>query len=377
MNLIDLPDVTFVETNPEVILSEIVKDYENAYFESTGIRTVLQPGDPIRIFLYTQALREIQLRHVIDETAKQNLVKYANNENLDHIGSRVNTPRNKAKAARTRMLLKFSQAFSQIVVIPKGLRFSPGSNIFFETEMINELPPGTQEIIVNAIASEVGKSGNNFLVGQINVIVDSVPFLIEVTNLDVTQGGEDIEDDEVYRERVYLAPEGLSVAGPESAYEYLVKGYSSLIDDVRVTNPSDGVVDIRVILENGDLPTINFLEGLLSYLGKDKRPLTDKVQANAPNVVKFNLDVTYYVSKSDLSKLPTIQNNVQIALDEFILWQKSKSGRDINPSELIYKMRNAGAKRVEVTSPIFQVVGETEVAHADQVTFVYGGLEDE
>lgn len=377
MSLNDLPDITFVETNPEVILSEIIKDYENAYFESTGIRTVLQPGDPIRIFLYTQALREIQLRHIIDETAKQNLVKYAKGDKLDHVGSRVKTPRNQAKPARTRMLLRFSKTFPNIVVIPKGIRFSPGSNFFFETENINELPPGIQELIVNVVASESGTAGNNFLVGQINVIVDSLPFLIEVTNLDVTQGGENVEDDDPYRERVYLAPEGLSVAGPESAYEYLVKGYSSLIKDVRVTNPTDGVVDIRVILQNGELPTTTFLDGLLSYLGKDKRPLTDKVQAGAPNVIKYNLDVIYYVSDSDLSRLPQIQIKVQAALDEFILWQKSKSGRDINPSELLFKMRSAGAKRVVVNSPIFQVVSETEVAHADQVTLLYGGLEDE
>ncbi|WP_313891114.1 baseplate J/gp47 family protein [Psychrobacillus sp.] len=377
MSLSDLPDIEFVETNPEVIIAEIVNDYQNAYFESTGTRKLLQPGDPIRIFLYTQALREIQLRHVINETAKQNSVKYAKGANLDLLGARMKTPRNKAKPARTRMLLKFSKAFSQIILIPQGNRFSPGSNVFFETETVNELQPGEQELVVNVIASDLGASGNNFLVGQINVIVDSMPFLIEASNLDVTQGGEDIEEDDPYRIRVYLAPEGMSVAGPESAYEYLVKGYSSSVIDARILNPADGVVDIRVILKNGDLPTTTFLDGLLKYLGKDKRPLTDKVQASAPDVVSYNVNVTYYVSGSDISKLATIQSNVQVAINEFILWQKSKTGRDINPSELIFKLRQAGAKRVEVISPSFQVLNENEVAHADQVSYIYGGLEDE
>lgn len=377
MSLSDLPDITFVETHPELIISETINDYENAYFESTGERKVLQPGDPIRIFLYTQALREIQLRHVINETAKQNSVKYATGASLDILGARVKTPRNKAKAARTKMLLKFSQAFSYIVTIPQGMRFSPGSNIFFETETVNELKPGEQELIVNVIASEAGKAGNNFFVGQINVIVDPLPFLTEATNLEMTQGGSDIEEDDDYRLRVYLAPEGLSVAGPESAYEYLAKSYSSLIEDVRITNPSDGVVDLRIILKNGELPTPTFIEGLLNFFGKDKRPLTDKVQASAPDVVLYNLNVSYYVSESNASKLATIQNNVEEALKEFIVWQKSKSGRDIDPSELTFKLKTAGAKRVEIISPPYHALSEIQVAHVDQVTCVYGGLENE
>lgn len=299
MSLSNLPDISFVETNPETIITETILNYENAYFESTGIRKSLHPADPIRIFLYTQALREIQLRHVIDETAKQNLLKYAPGPILDHLGARVRTPRGEAKESTTKMLLKFSQAQSTTTYIAKGIRFSPGSNYYFETTITNELPAGKQEIIVDVIASVPGSEGNGLLPGQINVIVDPQPYLVEAYNIEITQGGDDREDDDSYRERIYLAPEGLSVAGPETAYEYHALRYSQLIEDVHISNPTDGTVDIRVILEGGELPSVSFLEGMTSYFGKGIRPLTDKVVIGAPNIVYYNTDVTYYLSSSE------------------------------------------------------------------------------
>lgn len=375
--LSSLPDITFVETDPEKIIADKINDYENAYFESTGTRKQLYPGDPIRIFLYTEALREIQLRHIIDETGKQNLLKYARNENLDHLGARVKTPRRKAKPSFTRMKLKFSQARQSISIIPKGTRFSPQTNIYFETDKTYELAIGEQELIVSVVCTEAGSLGNGFLLGQLNVIVDPLPFLIEAINIDVTQGGEDLEDDELYREKIYNAPEGLSVAGPEGAYKFHTKAYSSQITDVRVTSPTPGVVDIRVLLQDGELPSRGFLEGLEAYFDKEKRPLTDKVIANVPDVIKYNIDVKYYVAKTDIENLERIQLSVNAALKDYIKWQKSKIGRDINDSELIFLLRRAGAKRVDVVTPKYTPVDANTVAHADVISMVYGGLEDD
>ncbi|MFX3672868.1 MAG: baseplate J/gp47 family protein [Paenisporosarcina sp.] len=373
----DLPDITFVETNPEQILTQIIREYENAYFESTGMVKKLYPGDPIRIFLYTQALREIQLRHVIDDTAKQNLLKYARGNNLDHLGARVRVPRGEEKAAVTRMTLKFSQAFPDIYIIPIGTRFSPGNNLFFATQNEFVLPAGTQEMIINVDCEEKGVIGNDLLPGQINIIVDPLPFLTFATNLDVTQGGVNIESDDDYRESIYLAPASFSVAGPDAAYIYHTKTYSPLIDDVRVSVPSGGVIDIRVLLNEGELPSVTFLEGLNNHFNKSIRPLTDLVQTGAPLIVPYDIEATYYISSEQLGDITSVQEKINSALEEFISWQKSKIGRDVNPSELVFKLREAGAKRVVIVSPSHAVINDTEVANANVVTLNYGGIEDE
>ena len=68
---------------------------------------------------------------------------------------------------------------------------------------------------------------------------------------------------------------------------------------------------------------------------------------------------------------------VAAAVDDYILWQKSKIGRDINPSELTRRMVNAGAKRVAITHPAFAAAGQYEVAVCGTRSVTYGGLEDD
>ena len=64
------------------------------------------------------------------------------------------------------------------------------------------------------------------------------------------------------------------------------------------------------------------------------------------------------------------------AIDEYIEWQTGNIGTDINPSELHRAIIDAGAKRCVIDSPVYTVVGETQVARLGSRTVAYGGLED-
>ena len=61
-----------------------------------------------------------------------------------------------------------------------------------------------------------------------------------VSNTTVSAGGVEIEGDEAYRERVLLAPESFSVAGPVGAYQYWARQASPAVVDVHVANDTDG-----------------------------------------------------------------------------------------------------------------------------------------
>ena len=90
---------------------------------------------------------------------------------------------------------------------------------------------------------------------------------------------------------------------------------------------------------------------------------------------KCIVDLSSYIEAENAGASAEIQPAVAAAVDEYVLWQKSKLGRDINPSELIRRMVNAGAKRVEVTSPIFTAVTGAEVAIAGTVSVSFGGAD--
>lgn len=73
------------------------------------------------------------------------------------------------------------------------------------------------------------------------------------------------------------------------------------------------------------------------------------------------------------------------AVEEFQQWQRS-IGRDISPMELIYRLRVAGVKRVELRQPVYMVVeGGSDLEKATvQIpklsgtpTIIYGGVEDD
>jgi len=378
LTLNDLPEVSFAGKDINQILNDMISGYEQAYYESTGVKKKLYPGDPIRIFLYSQALREFQLRIMIDDAAKQNLLKYARKENLQNLGAYSRTYIFKPQPAIAKVKFVLSQARPVSETIPIGTRVSPGNDVYFATNENIIVPAGTQEIIAGVTCLQKGIAGNNFTPGQINILVDPLPWISRIENIETSQGGTDEEDEDSYRERIHLAPEGFSVAGPEGAYEYFAKQYSSLVDDVKINSPSDGVVDIRVLLKSGELPDESFIDRISEYLSaKERRPLTDHVQVSAPDVVNYNIELTYYISSENISQESLIKSKVQDAIEEYEIWQRSKIGRGINPSELVTKIRLAGAKRVNVVSPIYTAVNSTAVVVANVKTIIYGGLEDE
>lgn len=75
----NLPEVEFVDTNTEALVNKLIAGYE----EITG-RT-LYPADPVRAFILWLASVLVQERVQINESAKQNLPRYAVGKNLDSL----------------------------------------------------------------------------------------------------------------------------------------------------------------------------------------------------------------------------------------------------------------------------------------------------
>ena len=105
--------------------------------------------------------------------------------------------------------------------------------------------------------------------------------------------------------------------------------------------------------------------------------MTDIVTVGSPTAEEYDIEMTYYINKSEASYVASIQQNVTDAIAEYVKWQAGKIGRDINPNKLVELCMAAGAKRVTVTKPVFTTVANTKIATLDQSTVSYGGLEDD
>lgn len=374
-----IPDVSFIERiNLDDEREKLIKDYQDKYMELTGISNYSLPAaSPYRAILNAVVLHIYQSFIWLDHMGKMNLLKYAYGEYLDEIGIMFGVQRKQGEKAKTVIRFIVSAARTSNITIPIGTRCTNG-NRYFLTTKVAEIKAGNTYVDVDVECSEIGKSGNGILEGEINVLVDSIAYISQVKNLNTTAYGTDIEEDEDLRERIYKSTSSFSVAGPEGAYIYFAKEYSSLVADVKVTNPSPRVVDIRVVLKNGVLPDESFCSGLKEYLSaEDRRPLTDFVNVSAPKQTSYNIDLTYYINSSDKANATAIQKAVNEAINTYIAWQGSKIGRDINPSQLVRLMLNAGAKRVDVRMPSFSTVADTDLAFLKDKTITYGGLEDD
>lgn len=369
--MIGLADIQFIPTDPETIKNEVIGEYEAL----TGKK--LFPADPVRLFLLAGAALIIQQRQLMNDTARQTLLRYARGNVLDEYGTRVETPRIEAQHARViKQRFKLSAPRPDVVPIPLGTRVSPGENIYFATTQYAQIPPASMYVDVVVECMEAGTIGNGFLPGQINILVDRIAYVDEVSNLTSSSGGSDVERDDPYRERIRTAPESFSTAGPEEAYISLAKSTDSGVIDVSVDSPSEGVVVIYVLMKDGNLPSQAVLDAVLAKCNDKKvRPLTDRVQAAAATQVSYSIQMQYWIDEENESDVAGIQSQVNSAVEEYRLWQKSKLGRDINPSELHKRVLIAGAKRVEIAQPVFTALGRSEVASDQAVSVTFGGVE--
>ena len=378
--LYNLPEISFIEgITYEGILNEMVADFETKYTEETGRKIKLRPGDKEHIHLRVLAGQYYQMYQQLDYAAKMNLLKYSKGDFLKHLGAFKKTFIQEPRAAAVKVRFTLSEVRKDVIYIPEGTRVTAGDGVYFATDDYAEVAAGESYADVTCTCETAGDIGNNYQPGTIEIIVDPVPYVKSVVNVTKSDGGSGEESEESFRERIFLAPSSYSVAGPADAYEYWVKQYNSAaIEDVKIYEPVEAVVDIRILLQGGALPSEKFCSGCLQYL-KDNPiiPLTDNNYVLPPDVVGYDLKATYYISRSDINNVKSIQDSIEAAKDTYLNWQRTKIGRDLNPDALIEFVRAAGGKRCVIESPVFTVIPETSVAQEANVEFVYGGIEDD
>lgn len=378
--LYGLPDISVIgDVDIESMKKEMIADFENFYKEETGETITLYPADRDRIKLNVVANKLYQAYQCIEKAFRMNFLKYAYGDYLKHLGANKKTFKQDSRPAVTVLRFSMPEPRIQVTAIPKGKRATAGDNIFFETDDYAEIAVGSTYVDVQATCAESGTIGNKYVPGQINVMADKIPYITNVENITESDGGSDEESDEAYRERIFLAPSSYSTAGPEDAYIYWVKQYNSAaIEDVRASTTEDATVDIRLILKGGEVPSTAFLADLTEYLATSQvRPMTDHVTIAAPDLLEYDLDFTYYISRSNKGNVETIQAAAQEAAETYVAWQKTHIGTDINTDVLIEFLRAAGVKRVVIRSPHYTIVNDMQIAVAKNIAVLYGGLEDD
>lgn len=395
-----LPDISFIDNMSLTDCQNfLIEKYQENYKNITGKNIVLQKASQRRIELLSVAHLMYQALQYIDNAGKMNFLKYAYGDYLDHIGAFKKVVRKEAKPATVKVEFALSEPRKEATGIPAGTMATADQKVFFITKEYAEIPAGTLSIIVEMICTTNGASGNNFAAGEISTLCNPVSFVASIKNIETSAGGEESQSDEDYRESIYIEPSGYSVAGPDDAWIAVVKKFSSRIEDVKVWSGSNSEVDICIMLKNGIIPDRNFIDKVLEYLNQpDIKPTADLIHVYAPIEVKYTIEAVYYIEESKKNTAESIQSQVRQAAYDYICWQGAhgeditasnivevpKVGRDINPDKLTEKVRQAGAKRIVITNPIYTKVNQNEIASLNldnegnaAIKLIYGGIESD
>ncbi len=433
-----MADLSFLETDSNRIYENVISALE----ESVG--EPLYPGDERRIFGDALVALFVSIYNEANEACKQKMLQYASGEVLDAIGARYNCIRIAPTTAKTILRFSVKTPLNGNILINAGTRVTPDNEIYFETTENVVLQAGKYSVTVDAIACETGANYNGYEAGMLNQMVDLVPYIDEVTNTVMTYDGDDGEPypdvdggagDNSYRERIYLAPTALSVAGPHNAYKYHALSADSSIADVAIIsevepkaktlqvyggcaflggknyltdtlvvnelNPENdyiityeddllmitlvgdaasrksiditinremaGEVKIVPILAGGEIPDPDMLKKVKEACSaSDVRPMTDLVLVEAPEQVEYDIDITYYTTEENESDCIETIEGVGGSIQQFIEWQGTKLGRDINPDRLrtlcLAPSEGTGCKRIVVNAPAFTTLMETQIA---------------
>lgn len=377
--IIDYPEISFIKNyTMEKLADDMVSWFKEKYKELTGKDIVLGKADERRIILLAGAYFIYQGYMYMDDAGKMGLLKYSRGKYLENLGAIKHIHRKPAAGSTATVKFSMKSKRTSAIGIPKGTRVTAGDNVYFATDEYSEIPAGSLSVDVPATCTSVGQMTNNYDIGDLNTLVDIIAFIDEAKNITKPEGGADIESDDSLRQRIYIAPAAYSSAGSADSYEYFVRQFHTGVSSVRITSPSPRVVRVRYLLENGAIPESESIARLKEYLSSPSiKPLTDSIEVLAPVKKTYSINITYYVNSSDQSRAANIQLKVVAAINDYIDWQKSEIGRDINPDVLRQKILNAGAKRVDMASPVFTVVDEDSVASLKSQSVTYGGLEND
>lgn len=379
-------DYQFVSTDS----AEVVADLTAKYEELTG--HTLLPSDPDKLFIQWVSGIIIQQRIIVNYAANQNLPSRAAGENLDALGEMIyNVTRPEAKPAECVVRFTLSAPQETAIPIPKGTRVTDSSGALMWTVTEDTaVDIGAVTVDVPVVCETEGEVGNGYAPGQINTLVDvdNVMYFSSCANVETSHSGAERATDDEYYELMRAGLEAFSTAGPKGAYEYHAKAVSTSIADVCAINPKDkpGYVNIFAIMTNGEIADDGTKNAILAACNDDKvRPLTDVVEVLDPLVVEFSVNLTYYIDRNSEKSAAEIEAAIRSVVEEYAEWQCGKIGRDINPSRLMWLLKDTGAKRVDIKSPVFVSLRNgadrltPQVAHTDLAKSVItnGGYEDE
>ena len=214
--------------------------------------------------------------------------------------------------------------------------------------------------------------------------LDQLAANYNVTRLTVTPADSDavppvaavMESDDALRLRVPAAFEGLSVTGPTAAYEFHARSADGRVADASATSPAPAEVVLTVLSREGDGTAENDLLAVVEKAlnSESVRPVADHLTVRSAEIIAYSVDATLFLYPGPEAE--PVMAAAKASLQKYITSQ-TRLGRDIRRSAIYAALHVEGVQRVELASPLADVVlDKTQAASCTEWSVTNGGTDE-
>ena len=310
--------------------------------KAKGIEYIPSESDDLMTMIEADAYEEMLLRTRINNAVKAQLLAFSKGSDLDHIGTtRYGILRLEGSKPYALFTFSLSSSLAYNVTLPKGLQLGDVNAkvaLLFEDITItagNLSAVGTVELQEYIESSEL----------KTEIILTPLPYVASAIQNENFHDGANSEDDERYRERIWLSREHKSTAGSIATYIYYTKTADARIKDVQIIDDTPGVVKVYLLSGSGEADEV-MIERVTDALSKENvRPLTDFVLVNSATIV--DIAVTADIVLYDLTYETGVR---ELIINEFnantMIFNKS-----LSMAKLYGLLESEQVKDVSITAP--------------------------
>jgi phage-related baseplate assembly protein len=158
------------------------------------------------------------------------------------------------------------------------------------------------------------------------------------------------EEDDPFRERIQLAYEGLTTAGPRNSYILHARSASGLVADASAESPAPCYVTVTVLSSEGDgrgEASPELLAAVRTELNDDDvRPVGDRVTVQSTEIIDYRIDAILHMSGAG----PENDASLAEAKSRLAAWinPRKRLGVEVARSAVDAQLHVAGVSRVEL-----------------------------
>lgn len=177
-----------------------------------------------------------------------------------------------------------------------------------------------------------------------------------------------MEEDEPLRERIQMAMEGLSTAGPRNAYIFHARSADGRVADASCISPSPAEVVVTVQSALGDgSADAELLAAVDAYLSdEDRRPVADRLTVQGAEVLPYSVNAELHLNTVGPEAEPI--RAAAEARGLALVSQRRRLGQEVNRSALDAALHIEGVKRVELPGWVDVVATETQAPYCTGFT---------